>query len=484
MPPFELRVIDRPRYSAADGSLPIAAGATLRKHPMSDNISQRLATFVATHRRDHLPASVQHDAKRAILNMFAAGFGGCRDAAAGAMIKVIAPLSGAAQAHVMGRSERLDPASAAWINAAIANVLDFDDTHLATVIHPTSPIAPALLALAEMRADQGKPIAGGDLLHAFALGVEVTCRVGNAISPGHYNRGWHITGTCGVLGAAAAVSRLLKLDAERTLWALGNAATQASGLVETLGFHAKSLNPANAARGGLLAALLAEAGLSGPPRPIEGQRGFLKVLADKVDTSRLTAGLGETWELSLNALKPYPCGVVLHPVIDACLGLRAKPGFDAAKIEHIAVHGNSLLKARADRQVTTGREAQVCLSHTVAVSLLLGRAGPPEYTDALVNDPKIRRIANRVVMVVDDTIPVEAAAVEATLLGGAKLQIHVPHARGSAGRPMTDDEIEAKLADQARLNVPGHDIRRLADTVWGLDKADDAAIAIRHAAAK
>ena len=151
---------------------------------MSDDISQQLATFVATHRRDELPAAVQHDAKRAILNMFAAGFGGCRDGAADAMIKVIAPFSGPAKAHVIGRHERLDYASAAWINAAIANVLDFDDTHLATVIHPTSPIAPALLAFAEMRSDAGKPIAGADLLHAFALGVEVTCRVGNAISPG------------------------------------------------------------------------------------------------------------------------------------------------------------------------------------------------------------------------------------------------------------------------------------------------------------
>ena len=451
---------------------------------MSDDISQRLATFVATARPEDLPASVQHDAKRAILNMFAAGFGGCRDEAINAMVKVAAPFSGAGKAHVIGRSERLDPASAAWINAAIANVLDFDDTHLATVIHPTSPIAPALLAFAEMRADAGLPVTGAELLFAFALGVEVTCRVGNAISPGHYNRGWHITGTCGVLGAAAAVSRLLQLDAERTLWALGNAATQAAGLVETLGFHAKSLNPANAARGGLLAALLAKAGLSGPPRPIEGQRGFLKVLADKIDTSRLATGLGETWELSRNALKPYPCGVVLHPVIDACLELRGQAGFEAAKIERIVVRGNSLLKARADRQVTTGREAQVCLSHTVAVALLLGRAGPPEYTDALVNDAAVQNIANRVVMQVDDSIPVAAAAVAITHRGGAQLQSHVPHARGSIGRPMTDAEIEGKLADQARLNVPGHDIRRLADTVWGLDKAADAAAVVRYAAAK
>lgn len=448
---------------------------------MSDDISSRLASFVADTPAEAIPESVRHDAKRAILNNFAAGFGGCRDVAIDAMIAVIAPLSGRPLASVMGRPERLGMLDAAWVNAAIANVLDFDDTHLATVIHPTSPIAPALLALAEARAAEGRPIAGCDVLDAFALGVEVACRAGNAISPGHYNRGWHITGTCGVLGAAAAVSRLLGADAERTRWALANAATQAAGLVETLGFHSKSLNPANAARNGLLSALLAEAGLSGPPRPLEGQRGFLRVLGDNPRLAALTDRLGETWELSLNALKPYPCGVVLHPVIDACLEIRQSPGFSANAVERVVVRGNSLLKARADRQVTTGREAQVCLSHSVAVALLRGRAGVGEYTDSEVNHPEVRAVAGRVVMQVDDSVPVEAAGVTATLSDGRRLESYVPHARGSLGRPLTDAEVERKVRDLAALNVASLDPGALIGAVWGLDDAPDASIAIRRA---
>ncbi len=449
---------------------------------MPETVTADLARFVATHPVEAFPASVRHDAKRAILNLFGSGFGGCRDAAVAAMLAVAGPMSGPRQATVIGRPERLDMLTAAWINAAIANVLDFDDTHLATVIHPTSPIAPALLALAEARAGAGRPVAGLELMHAFALGVEVACRVGNAISPGHYDRGWHITGTCGVLGAAAAVARVLGLAPEQTRWALANAATQAGGLVETLGHHAKSLNPANAARGGLLAALLAEKGLSGPARPLEGARGFLAVMADKVDPGRLTAGLGETWELSLNALKPYPGGVVLHPVIDACLELRRRDGLAADQIERVTVRGNPLLKARADRQVSTGREAQVCLSHTVAVAFLAGRAGVAEYTDECVNDPTVRALGARVVMQVDERVPVEAAGVTVTTRDGRVLEAYVPHARGSLGRPMSDAEVEGKLIDLAAHNAVAVDTRALIEAVWTLDRSPDAARLMRLAA--
>lgn len=451
---------------------------------MTDGISSGLATFVATAPSGAIPASVRHDARRAILNNFAAGFAGCRDEAIEAMLAVVAPETGSKQARVIGRGERLGFLDAAWINAAIANVLDFDDTHLPTIIHPTSPIAPALLAFAEWRAAAGEPVGGAELIDAFVLGVEVCCRVGNAMSPGHYNRGWHITGTCGVLGAAAGVARLLRLDAQRTNWALANAATQASGLVETLGHHAKSLNPANAGRNGLLSALLAEKGLSGPARPIDGQRGFFAVMSDRTDTTRLTEKLGETWELAFNALKPYPCGVVLHPVIDACLDLRAAanmPPMD--QIEKIVVRGNSLLKARADRQVTTGREAQVCLSHSVAVALLLGRVGPAEFTDQLVNDAGVRAVAAKVVMQVDDTVPVEAAGVTFVMTSGVRrAEQYVPYTRGSLGRPLTDAEIEHKLRDQAKLGALAIDCERLIETAWELDGLADAAALIQCAA--
>ena len=444
---------------------------------MADNVTAVIADYVADAQWADLPESLRHEAKRALLNHFAAAFGGCRDDAVTKLLALLAPMAGPPQAGLIGRHERLDALNAAFVNAAISNVLDFCDTHLATVIHPTAPVAPGLFALAEQRRTSG-----ATLLHAFAMGVDIACRIGNAISPGHYARGWHITGTCGVLGAALAAGKVIGLDRRQLRVALGCAATQACGLVETLGFDAKSLNVGNAARNGLFAALLAEQGFAGPDRPIEGQRGFLAVMGQSPDLSQIIEGLGRRSELAVNTYKPYPCGVVLHPVIDACLELRARPGFDSGLVERVVVRGHPLLKERADRQVTTGREAQVCLGHTVAVALLLGRAGPAEYTDACVNDPGMRAFAARVAMAADGTIPVEAAEVTVSARDGTVSKAHVAQARGSVGRPLSDAEIEAKLRALAAPHIAGPRIDRLVDAVWSLDRLDDAAVPIRLAA--
>lgn len=457
--------------------------AGLSADVMASAATARFADLVAGQRYENVPAAVLHEARRTILNHFAAAYGGCREDAVATLLAVLVPLSGAPTGDVIGRSERLDMLGAAFMNAVISNVLDYDDTHLRTVIHPAAPIVPALMALAQHKAAAGEPLAGRDLLLALVLGVEIACCVGNAMSPAHYARGWHITGTCGVLGAAAASARLLGLDAARTGWALGAAATQAAGLVETLGFDAKSLNVGNAARGGLLAALLAAQGFAGPARPIEGQRGYLAVMSDGPDAAALLDGLGDSYEIAVNTYKPYPCGVVLHPVIDACLELRSSPAFDTAGIEEIVVRGHPLLRQRADRpRVSTGREAQVCLRHTVAVSLIDGAAGVAQYTDAKVADPAMRALGDRVRMQEDAAVPVEAAEVMVRWRSGGHATVYVPHARGSLGRPLTDAEIEQKLRQLASLNAPDCPVDRLIDDVWSLERSVDAGALMRLAA--
>jgi len=445
---------------------------------MARDVTAVLADYIAEARPSDLSETLRHEAKRALLNHLAAALAGCSDPAIDRLLAVLTPLSGPRHATVIGRSERLDLLNAAGANAAIANVLDFCDTHMATVIHPTAPIAPPLFALAETRG-----LDGAALLGAFALGVDVACRIGKAISPGHYARGWHITGTCGVIGAAVAAGKAIGLDRDGLVAAIGCAATQASGLVETLGFDAKSLNVANAARNGLIAALLAERGFTGPARPIEGDRGFLAVLGSDADLAVVTDGLGSRSELDGLAYKPYPCGVVLHPVIDACLEIRDRVGSRMQEVDRVEVHGSALLKARADRQVSTGREAQVCLGHTVAVAMLRGRAGVAEYTDASVNDPAIREFGRRVVMVVDDRIAIEAATVTATLRDGTAFRADVRHGRGSAGRPLSDAEIEAKMTELASARLAPQTIRRLIETIWTLDTLADAAEPVRLASA-
>lgn len=437
--------------------------------------TRQLAEFVASSHWRDIPPNVQREGIRGLLNYAGCALGGCTDEAIGLAAHVLTPSFGAPRAGIIGRSERCDVLNAAFLNAASANVLEYDDTHLATVMHPAAPVAPGLFALAEERGASGEA-----LLHAFILGVEVSCRVGNGLMPHHYRRGAHITATCGIFGAAAAAGKLLGLDAVRMNWALGHAATQSAGLVESLGSMSKSIGVGNSARNGLAGALFAEAGFTAAESAIEGKYGFAAVASDTVDLPRMTAGLGKTWEILANAYKPYPCGVVLFPVIDACLELRKRLAVPAGEIREIAVRGHPLLRERTDRpDANDGRIAKVSLQHSVAVALLHGAAGIAQFTDAAVADPAVRALRAKVTAVDDLAIPVEAAVVELRLSDGSSLAEHVKDGRGTPGRPMSDLELDAKVSECAAFGAPFVDVPALIAGIRDLEALGDAAHIMR-----
>lgn len=431
------------------------------------NATQIIARFAAETSAGRIPAEVRHEAKRALLNFLATGVSGSRDDTFLMLLRSLPAWPAQGQATIVGRPERADALTGAFLNAAGGNVVDFDDTHLPTVIHPTAPVAPALYALSELQR-----ISGADYIQAFVFGVEVACRIGNAISPTHYRRGWHITSTCGVFGAAAAAGRLLGLDARKMLFAFGCAATQACGLVESLGQPTKSISVGHAARNGLWSAQLAARGFEGPQRPLEGRFGFFNALGETPKWPALLDGLGDTWELAKNAYKPYPGGVVVHPVIDCVLDLRVTGAFATPDIARIVVHGHPLLSERADRpNVTTGREAQVCVQHSVAAAQIFGVASVDQYTDACVNDPAVLELRRKVEVVQDESIPTKAAKLEVFTRDGKRHHIAVDAARGSAERPLTDLEIERKFENLAGPYV--RHPRKVIDTVWALETAGD-----------
>jgi 2-methylcitrate dehydratase PrpD len=441
--------------------------------PVSDGDGQTaaLAQFVADSRWQDIPSAVVHEASRAVLNYAGCAIGGSRSAAVERALRVFDRYSGPRTASLFGRPERVDVFAASCLNAMSANVLTYDDTHVPTVMHPGSSVAPPLFAWAEAHA-----VSGRDLLHAFILGVEVCCRIGNAVSPWHYSHGYLITSTCGVFGAAAGIGKLLGLSAERIGWALGNAANQASGLVETLPDMAKNLAVGNSARAGLLAALLAEQDFTGGERPLEGRFGFARVMGQAPALARLTAGLGTHWELQANAYKPYPTGVVLHPVIDACLQLRAAHALKAEDVEQIAVRGNPLLGERADRpHPRNGRDASLSVQHACAIAFIEGAAGLRQFTDACVARPAVAALRARVTLEADAAVGVEQAHVGVRLKSGAEFSMHVPHLRGSLQCPLSDAELEAKFIDQAAISAPAIDARRAMDALWQLHARDDAA---------
>ena len=436
--------------------------------------TRRLADFVAGSRWEAIPAEVRREAARSLLNTIGCALGGAGDPAMDLAIRALRPSFGPAQASVIGRRERPDLLNAAFLNAVSANVLEYDDTHLPTVIHPGAPVIPPLLALAEQ-----VPVSGAALLHALVLGVEIECRVGNALMPNHYRRGHHITATCGIFGAAAGAARLLGLDAEKTQWALGHAATQSAGLVESLGSMSKSLGVGNAARNGLVGALFAAEGFTAAEQAIEGRYGFAPVTSDTVALAAITDGLGETWEILHNAYKPYPCGVVLFPVIDACLELRQRHTLVPDRITRVVVRGHSLLLERTDRPlVQNGRDAKVSLQHSVAVAFLFGAAGLPQYEDTCVADPAVRALAARVEAQADDTIPVESAVVEVHH-GGETWREHVRHGRGTPGRPMSDDELDAKVRELVAAGPARIDATALIAAARAIETAPDASAILK-----
>lgn len=435
----------------------------------STGVSMQIARFAAETRWEDVPEAMRRQGKRALINFFACCLAGSKMPAIGMML---AAGGSVGPARLIGRTDTCDAMTAAWINAASANVLDFDDTLPDTIAHPTAPVAAPLLALAETRA--GAPIHGRDLLLATILGIELECRIGKALSIQHYRRGWHITSTCGGVGAALACGRVLGLTPAQLVCAMGGAVAQAGGVVETLGTIAKSLGVGGAARAGLLSALMAGRGMTGPLQPLEGRFGMFNVMGESVQPSDAVMDLGNRWDLASLDFKPYPCGVVLNAVIDACLELRDHI-LDPAAITAIIVSGHPLLKERADRPgVTSGNLSQVSAQHAAAVVLRTGKAGPAEFSDAAVYDATTRVLADSVVVEIDETMPMGAARV-AVVLGDRSHERTVVHSRGSAANPMNDSQIEAKFRTQWDAAGLAGTPDRLIEMIWTLDSLDDAA---------
>jgi 2-methylcitrate dehydratase PrpD len=437
-------------------------------------LGQQLGAFVAGSDWAATPPALRHEAKRSLLNFAGCAIGVARSEPVEAAARALRPFAGAPQATVIGRAERLDVLSAAFLNAISANLLDYDDTHLSTVIHPTAPVAPGVLALAEWRG-----LGGAAALHAFILGAEVECRIGNAVSPGHYARGWHITSSCGVFGAAAAAARLLGLDAEGCWHALGIAASQSSGLVENLPAAAKNAAMGSAARNGVVAALMAAEGYRAAPLALEGPFGWMQATGGEARHGEVTEGLGVRWELLRNTYKPYPCGIVFHAVIDACLVLRAEHGLRAEQIADVTVLGDQLLLDRGSRPVTGERDAKISIRHCAAIAFLYGRAGLEEFSDGVVMRPELVAFRDCVRAQRDDALPMGAATVRLRTTDGRALSATVHHPRGSEQYPLTDEEIEEKVRDLARYGAWPANTGPMIKGVWALEDALDIAPLMR-----
>jgi 2-methylcitrate dehydratase PrpD len=428
-------------------------------------VTQILARFACGTRGDTIPGAMRHEALRALLNWMGCAIGASHHETIERALAALRPFAGPAQATVLGRGDRLDILNVALLNGIASHTFDFDDTHLRTVIHPAGPVASAILALAESR-----PIGGPAFVDAFVVGVEVECRIGNAVYPSHYDVGWHITGTAGVFGAAAAAGRLLGLDTAQMSHALGIAATTASGLREMFGSMCKPFHPGWAAKNGLTAALLAQQGFTSAAQGIEGKRGFASVLATERDYAAITERLGETWELAENTYKPFACGVVIHPIIDGCIELRNTYGLKPEDVAAVSAQVHPLVHELTGKtSPQSGLEGKFSVYHSAAVALIDGAAGQAQYSDARVRDPQVIALRDKVKTTVDRSMAEDAARITITLTDGRTLEHHVEHAIGSLERPMDDEDLMQKFRDLTLPILGEHAAEALIERVWALE---------------
>ena len=435
----------------------------------------RLAQFAADTPASQIPDAVLHQGKRCVINMLAVALHATQDPALQMVLKVFRAEGAAKRASVIGDGLRTNLQNAAFANGLLAHLDDYDDTFFPTVLHPSAPTIPVALALAEHGQRSGR-----DFLVASLLGLEATCRVALAIQNMRHGAVWHMTGTAGVFGGAAAAGRLLGMNAEQMAVTLGLAGTQASGLRETFGTMTKAFHPARAAQSGLLAALLVQQGFTSAGTILEGRHGFAAAFApNDTDFNAITDGLGEQWQVMNNAPKPYASAILSHPLVDAMLALRRRPGVAPERITRIHARVNPLaIKLESRPEPATGLEGRLSFQHAMTVALVDGACLPAQFTDERVDDPVVAGLRRRIEVEGDPAIAQDQCEVTLTLADGSVQVERVAHATGSPDNPVTDAQLNTKFLGLAGSVLPKARAKRLLDTLWALERVEDMATVV------
>jgi 2-methylcitrate dehydratase PrpD len=434
----------------------------------AETLTKTLCGYLAAAQFGDLSAAAKHEARRGVLDWIGCALAGSGHKTITTLLAVLQEISGRPQATVFGRKLRLGLTDAPLANGQMGHVLDYDDTHMGgVVLHTSSPVLAALFALAERA-----PVNGADFMLAYATGFEAGVRSGRT-APGHHKGGWHLTGTLGTIAAGAACGKLLKLDRQRLTYTLGIAATQAAGMQQNRGTMGKSFHAGKAAANGVLAALLAERGFDSTQEIIEGKNGFARVYSDVAAPEQLTAGLGKGfengWMIETNGHKPYACGVVLHPLIDAVIALRNREAIDPAAVGEITLRVHPLvLSITGVVEPSTGLQSKFSTVHSAAVALIDGAAGVAQYSDVKAADPVVSALRRKVKAVADDMLRKDEAYAAITA-GGRRHDIHIAHASGTADNPMGDTAIEAKFMANATPVIGRERSERARDFVAALE---------------
>lgn len=396
--------------------------------------TDRVARYATNLRYADLSAEVIAAAKRSILDWLGVAIAGSREPVAEVVWRFLERTGASATtgASTIGRPGKAPSPMAALANGTVGHALDFDDTHLAARLHTTAATLPAVLAVAE-----AENLGGQEMLTAYVAGFESAVALALAANPGHYEAGWHTTGTFGTLGAAIGAGRALRLDTAHMVWAIGLAATQAAGLQRVFGSMAKPFNAGRAASAGCTAALMAQEGMTSPTDVLDGPRGLLALLSAPDPPAGWPATLGSGPPAILdNSLKLFACCHALHAAVGATLRLRDDTQSGWQDVDGVDVVGWPLLpNIAAIREPQASYEGKFSLYHSIAAALVDGDAGTAQFTEDKVRDPRIRALASGVSFSADPTYQIEDALVTIRLRSGG---IRSERAAGIPGRAGSD----------------------------------------------
>ena len=425
-------------------------------------LTKDVASYVAKTRYRDIPLAVIRLAQGFVLDGLGVALAGQIEEGTRIILNYARRMAGRGEVAVLGTSFKLPAPQAALVNGVSAHAMDYDDTQLSTskeavyglLTHPTTPVLNAALALGER-----ERISGAELLLAYIIGVEVECRIADAINPRHYQAGFHSTATMGGLGAAMAAGKIIGLDEEALCRALGMAASMASGLRENFGTMTKPLHAGRAAESGVTAALLAEAGHTAALNILEARRGFFSAMAGGYDESKISGRLGNPYFMQEPgiSIKPYPSGSLSHPAQDLILDLVKAHDVSAEQIDAIEVGTNSNVpNALIYPMPKTALEGKFSIPFCMAIGVLERKAGIAQFADKKVRERGVVELMKRVTLYVDDEMESLGydrvrSKIRIRLKGGKVIEGRADVARGHPQKPMSWAQLSEKFRDCAAL---------------------------------
>jgi 2-methylcitrate dehydratase PrpD len=433
-------------------------------------MTRRLAQFLSQTDASKIPADIYEHAKVAFLDFLAVTYGGKDDPLVGKLVKYADKMGGRQDATLIGLSQKRSLEQAALINGSAGHALDYDDTLVSFLGHPSVTLFPSLLALAENRG-----LSGRDFLTAYIIGLQVGGTVGACAGLDHYLGGWHGTSTLGHIASAAGCARLMGLDEERALFALGIAATQSSGLKRNFGTMVKPFHAGRASSAGLLSALLAEDGFTAATDVLEGPQGFFEALKGKVNEDIL-AFLGLGWDVVNLSQKYHASCHATHSPLEAARAAVAKHSIAVGNIESITVYCSEVtFQAASKLTPQTGLEGKFSVPYCVANALLNDVTGMAAFTDEKVANPAVRELMGRVKMVKGADKTALEATVEVTTKDGKTVTEFSDILQQNPPLELKQERVEAKFLDMAGAVIGIKKAKDLAGRISALEKVGNMA---------